>query len=78
MEKPKNLLLNHSFGTFIWTEKEPEPIPNFLKSKIPEKDDFYTNFEKLRQRMNEAKKAALKGRIQTQHTHTLYAIDSKF
>lgn len=62
-------------------EPEPEPIPNILKSKSPERDDFYTNFEKLRQRMNEARILAQKGRIHTQHTqcvtHTLYTIDSE-
>lgn len=42
-------------------EKEPDPIPNFLKENSPEKDNVYAKFIQLRERMNQAKKDCQNG-----------------
>lgn len=44
-------------------EKETEPIPNILNSNSPERNDNYTKFMELKERMNPAKIAAQKGTI---------------
>lgn len=59
------------FRTFIQIEKEPEPIPNFLKQKR-QQDEEITKFERLRERMNQAMKAAEKGRHQIHHPLTVF------